>query len=924
MKIRQLHIDGFGLFSDVSFGPFTQPVTVFLGPNEAGKSTLLEFVRRVLYGFPRRSGRVNRYPALAGGAYGGQLSIEDSSGRSYEVRRTSGNTYRGKVSITSSSGEFLSEAILAELLGNHTKDVFEQVFAFTLGELHSDDLFENKDVNSQIYSAGLGVTSLPRAMKHIDTRQRDIFLKSGSKQKISIASKEIDEINEKLSIVEGNAKRFSDLSDSLNEVETELECLAAQRQQIRSQQNHQNMLKRAWDDWNDLESAKRELASLPVVENFPVGGVARLEIMEERLKDAEHEYESARTRVTDAKREAKASVEHEDILNYSSEIQYLQNGLISFDDADEDLPRVRTELNGHKKDLADALKDLGPEWDKDKLQEFDLSITVRQDIAGHRDQLSNAATEHRNSVIALDRDKNSLGEAVDAERRARQAFESSIDPSLNIEQIRQRRRLVREARFQLTEINRIRLDVQNLEGQLDDLDTTAPITGGADLGKIVGAASLVVGVGIILGGAVLGGTALLMSIIAGISLSGAAIFLLMSGKPDRATTPESPPSASIQSSIRQAHSKIQDLHSKLTEKAIQLEIDHIDEASLLTIEEFIDEEEHRLNEWSRLSEAYKASMNLRKLRLARVDESSKAVEYRRQTRDKEQRKWREWLEVRGLLDTFTPDTADVLQGQIQLARTRLADVESWQHRIEQMEGSIDKYISSVEALATTFGVAFDRSDGRRVAVAAARLIELFDEVRKNISRRTSAESELQIAESQLTRRKDERSQSRKELRGLLESGGSADAEEFRTRSELFKKRKMLEQKVKTALDRLQHISGPGERLDKLKSDLAMSEILSIEESLEELDEKQMLVESKRNELSSERGSINTILKGLMDEKESSQLRIERNVRLEQLKGHARDWSRFALAQKLLEETRRRFERERQPDVIRHAESFLRR
>ena len=50
MRIRQIHIDGFGRFSGVEYGPLEGPVTVFHGPNEAGKSTLLEFVRRVLYG----------------------------------------------------------------------------------------------------------------------------------------------------------------------------------------------------------------------------------------------------------------------------------------------------------------------------------------------------------------------------------------------------------------------------------------------------------------------------------------------------------------------------------------------------------------------------------------------------------------------------------------------------------------------------------------------------------------------------------------------------------------------------------------------------------------------------------------------------------------------------------------------------------
>ena len=69
-------------------------MTVFYGPNEAGKSTLLEFVRRVLFGFPRRSGRVNPYPAMAGGRYGGRIAFEDSEGRLYDVRRTTGTELR--------------------------------------------------------------------------------------------------------------------------------------------------------------------------------------------------------------------------------------------------------------------------------------------------------------------------------------------------------------------------------------------------------------------------------------------------------------------------------------------------------------------------------------------------------------------------------------------------------------------------------------------------------------------------------------------------------------------------------------------------------------------------------------------------------------------------------------------------------------
>ena len=79
---------------------------------------------------------------MAGGRYGGRIAIEDSDGRLFDVRRTTGRSYSGEVAITSGEGDPLPEAELTTLLGHHSRDVFEQVFAFTLDELYSDDLLE--------------------------------------------------------------------------------------------------------------------------------------------------------------------------------------------------------------------------------------------------------------------------------------------------------------------------------------------------------------------------------------------------------------------------------------------------------------------------------------------------------------------------------------------------------------------------------------------------------------------------------------------------------------------------------------------------------------------------------------------------------------------------------------------------------------
>jgi len=43
MRIETLYIDGFGHFTQRTFGPFSAPITIFDGENEAGKTNDIVF-----------------------------------------------------------------------------------------------------------------------------------------------------------------------------------------------------------------------------------------------------------------------------------------------------------------------------------------------------------------------------------------------------------------------------------------------------------------------------------------------------------------------------------------------------------------------------------------------------------------------------------------------------------------------------------------------------------------------------------------------------------------------------------------------------------------------------------------------------------------------------------------------------------------
>lgn len=150
------HIDGFGIFHDYAVRDLQPGFTVFYGPNESGKSTLLGFVRTVLFGF-RRADSPQHYPPLAGGRHGGRLFLGGPAGE-HTIERWI--TARSRPRIVLPDGSEGSEADLASLLGNADQTVFESVFAFSLSELQDFRSLDKQGITERIVAApvvGAGV-----------------------------------------------------------------------------------------------------------------------------------------------------------------------------------------------------------------------------------------------------------------------------------------------------------------------------------------------------------------------------------------------------------------------------------------------------------------------------------------------------------------------------------------------------------------------------------------------------------------------------------------------------------------------------------------------------------------------------------------------------------------------------------------------
>ena len=716
MRITTLQIDGFGRLTDRSVGPLERPVTVFYGPNEAGKSTLLEFVRRVLFGFPDGRSRANPYPPLSGGRHGGRVTIATDAGELITIQRTSGRG-DGPVTLSSGAGEAIPAEELPKLLGNHSKSVFENIFAFTLDELNDDSLLNDDNVNLQIYSAGIGAMRLPAALTALDRQKRAIFAPRGRNRLVPNVVESIEQTDSKLQEVAGYATEYRRQSDRLAEIDRGLKDAGERRLRLMSEKERHEDLIRAWEPWNDLINAEQQLAELPTVDEFPDNGIVLLESLETRAETASQETALAEERVKRIRTSVEQEIEHLTILKWSNLVSELERARSAFDQSVKDLPERRSELSNKRSELEASLANLGSDWDTERLNGFDVSLVVREEVAGYGERLQNARTAIERTQTALAQEETALADAQEDAERAQANRDNTAPPDLGDNDIRERRRRVRRSRDTLGQQVRLEERGKDLREQVDDDPESSEGTANGRRARLLAGLVGLVGVALLVAGILLAwttwpGGGSTMAVV-GAALSTAAAFLFYRGRSYSLPT-ASPVTARIRRQISEVDEQLAGIQSQLQAERDALDLEALDADTLLEAEDGLDAAETRLSEWqqveARLAQAIEGSER-QTLRRNEAQQSAQAAEA---ALGAEEQAWQGWLQRRALLGTFSPDGIQELRTLADLARTHQRDVSDMENRIAAIQTDIDQFINMGRTLAENHGFDIDWSDYAKV------------------------------------------------------------------------------------------------------------------------------------------------------------------------------------------------------------------
>lgn len=127
MYLKTLTLFGYGQFHDRTFS-LDRGLNVILGPNEAGKSTITQFITAILFGFPTKKHPALRYEPLDGSRFGGSIELVKDQ-VTYLVTRVDGPR-GGRVTLKNLTTDLpLPATQLSTLLAPVDAQLFTNVYA---------------------------------------------------------------------------------------------------------------------------------------------------------------------------------------------------------------------------------------------------------------------------------------------------------------------------------------------------------------------------------------------------------------------------------------------------------------------------------------------------------------------------------------------------------------------------------------------------------------------------------------------------------------------------------------------------------------------------------------------------------------------------------------------------------------------------
>ncbi len=287
MKIMKLHIYGFGRFQDYHIDFTPDGINLIFGENEAGKSTIMAFIRYILFGFPTKQSQELRYEPRLGGRYGGSIVIESTQYGTVTIERTKGKA-TGDVKLYLEDGTIGNEVELHLVLGEIDRTIYSGIYSFGLSDLQALEHLHSDELNKFLYGVGIaGRNNLLEIEKKNDKMMQALYKPAGKKPAINDQLNKVMKADELTASWRKKRNQYEQLvNDRLSIVEN-LELVGEEHANLNSRYRYLEKLQSMAPVVHKKKMYEIRLEQLPTYVPFPEDGLHRFELLKDKCVDAE-------------------------------------------------------------------------------------------------------------------------------------------------------------------------------------------------------------------------------------------------------------------------------------------------------------------------------------------------------------------------------------------------------------------------------------------------------------------------------------------------------------------------------------------------------------------------------------------------------------------------------------------------------------
>lgn len=368
MRITGIDIERFGAWWGFSQTLHPHGLNVIYGPNEAGKTTLLRFIRGVLYGFQPDDNPLQRR-TRATESRSGSLHLTHGN-QSYSVHRIARGDDPGLMTISGAEPGDSPTRLLSELVAGTDEQLFQSVFAVGLPELQEFATLAEDQVARHLYGMTLGpqgqlLMELPRRM---DSELERLWPKEGQRGVIDHLFEKHRELTQQIQGFRPQRDRYRTLVRQRGELERHIAALKVRHTDLQRQIRGHQFLEKVHPPWQRVRDHKRELAAIPDLRSFPTDGLSRLDRLETDRDSALHMRDDLHRDLREIGQKLRTSVGNDGIRRFAGSIRALSEQKSQWDDLHVRMVDLEQEATRHDLELTELVKQIGPRWTQARLE----------------------------------------------------------------------------------------------------------------------------------------------------------------------------------------------------------------------------------------------------------------------------------------------------------------------------------------------------------------------------------------------------------------------------------------------------------------------------------------------------------------------------------------------------------------------------